>query len=52
MEICISISTPPEVIKLVVAAYATMVSTKLEYIIMAREIVVLNGISFFMFLIF
>ena len=39
MDSCISISTPLEIITLICAAYAPKVITKLDYIIMAREII-------------
>ena len=39
VETSISISTPLEIITLICAAYAPKVITKLDYIIMAREII-------------
>ena len=41
VETCISISTPLEIITLICAAYAPKVITKLDCIIMAREIIAL-----------
>ena len=41
MDICISIGTPPDIMTLIHEAYATKVITKPEYIIMAREIILM-----------
>ena len=39
MDICISIGTLPDIMTLIHEAYATKVSAKPEYIIMAREMI-------------